>query len=95
MPVGTICEVNSKTTPRDVYERYIINETNHERTDNNSDCTRVILRGNRRDVGKFICDFTARNDNRKRMNDLDLYAMQLFLIRKGIVFAKIEGKKKR
>ncbi len=95
MPVGTICEVNSKTTPRDVYERYIINETNHGRTDNNSDCTRVILRGNRRDVGKFICDFTARNDNRKRMNDLDLYAMQLFFIRKGIVFAKIEGKKKR
>lgn len=95
MPKGTVCEINSRTTPRDVYERYILSSTNQERNDNNLDITRIILRGYRQDVERFICDFTARNDNRKRMNDLDLYAMQLFLIRKDLVFAKIIGKAKK
>lgn len=95
MPIGEICKIDSKTTPRDVYERYILNSNNQKRNEynNNIEYTRVVLRGSRQNIERFICDFTARNENRKRMNDLDLYAMQLFLIRKGLVFAKITGKK--
>lgn len=73
--------INKKTQPRDLYMKVIAK--NMDRS-----CFSIRLNGYLKDMEAFLCAFTSRNDNRRKMSDLDIYMMQLFLIRIGIVYAK-------
>ena len=94
LPVGEICNIGPRTKPKDIYEKYIQKSFTSNIKEVESNCIEenfwVIFKGKKPDVERFVCEFTSRADNRNRMSELDLYTMQLFLIRKGIVFAKIQ-----
>lgn len=74
-------KIGKKTQPRDLYMKVIAK--NMDRSSFS-----IRLNGNLKDMETFLCAFTSRNDNRRKMSDLDIYMMQLFLIRIGIVYAK-------
>lgn len=74
-------KINKKTQPRDLYMKVIAK--NMDRS-----CFSIRLNAHLKDMEAFLCAFTSRNDNRRKMSDLDIYMMQLFLIRIGIVYAK-------
>mgnify|MGYP000320721066 FL=1 len=73
--------INKKTQPRDLYMK--VTAKNMDRS-----CFSIRLNGHLKDMEAFLCAFTSRNDNRRKMSDLGIYMMQLFLIRIGIVYAK-------
>lgn len=77
------CLISAQTTPLDFYNQYIKGKNL------NLNEFIVCLEGNKNDLECFINAFVGRNDNRAKFNELDLYIMQLFLIRNDIVFAKI------
>ena len=79
-----VYQIGPCTTPKEVYD--IIKDKSRPNS-----LSWFALQGQKIDMVKFISEFTARNDNRNRISDLDLYVMQLFLIRKGFVFAKVKG----
>lgn len=70
-----------KTQPRDLYMEVIAKNMDKQNFS-------IRLNGNLKNMESFLRAFTSRNDNRRKMNDLDIYMMQLFLIRNGIVYAK-------
>ena len=78
-----VYQIGPCTTPKEVYD--IINK------ESPNGLSWFALQGQKINMVKFISEFTARNDNRNRISDLDLYVMQLFLIRKGFVLAKVKG----
>jgi hypothetical protein len=54
----------------------------------------VKITGNKNSVVYALNKFISHIDNRRKIDDLDLYAMQLFLIREDLVFASTKERKK-
>ena len=55
----------------------------------------IRISGVKQKVVDFINNFSSHKDNRRKMSDLDLYIMQLFLIRENFVFAETKYKRIR
>lgn len=75
-------EVTKDTKPKQFYDDCLEAVISEGQKCAKSTCYTFVLTGNVNDMERFLSDFTQRvEDNRRRMNTLDIYMMQLAFIR--------------
>lgn len=75
-------EITKNTKPKHFYDDCLETVISEGQKSGKSTCYSFTLTGNLNNMERFLSDFTQRvEDNRRRMNTLDIYMMQLAFIR--------------